>query len=489
MKALGLFKAALWVLAALAVGWGAVRLETERAGVVERVIETPAGDVRLYGPSDGPLVFVAHGFAGSTQLMQTISRDLARAGFAVAAFDFVGHGRHPGLLSADVTRIEGTTQQLVDQTSTIIDAVQGRSGMDGPIALVGHSMATDIIIRAADGRPDVAAIVAISMYSEAVTAEWPSRLLILSGAWETRLRAVAMEAVAQVDPTVDEGETAHKNGVSRRAAYAPMTEHLAVLYSPETLSETRQWLSKAMDHDAKGSPKPLGAAVLAVLIGLTGLASLAARLLPKSAKAPVPLSTGRALAVLLIPVLPAAGASILLGGAVLGIAAVGYLLVYFAVWGGLALLLLARFGRSVQWPDIWGVAMIIAIGLGLFATALDRYGAAFVPTGPRLSLMGLLLIGTLPFMLADRVAMFGAPLWQRGLARALPIGVLLAMMILGPADMGLLFTVLPVLVLFFVVYGTIGHSVAARVGPDAAGVGLGLCLAWAVAASIPLFAG
>ena len=38
--------------------------------------------------SVGPAVIVAHGFAGSIQLMQACSSTLARAGYRVVAFDF-----------------------------------------------------------------------------------------------------------------------------------------------------------------------------------------------------------------------------------------------------------------------------------------------------------------------------------------------------------------------------------------------------------------
>ena len=202
---------ALWLI------WGAValiallalwRLESARSTVVETVFETgsdleagiPTTAVSLYHVGvdpTGPLVVVTHGFAGSRQMMQYISRDLARAGYTVAAFDFLGQGRSSGRMSSDVTRIEGTTQQLVAQTRAVTRAVQAATGSSGPLALLGHSMATDIIVRAAEDLPDVAAIVAISMYSDAVTATSPQRLLVLSGAWETRLRAVALQAIAE----------------------------------------------------------------------------------------------------------------------------------------------------------------------------------------------------------------------------------------------------------------------------------------------------
>ena len=60
-------------------------------------------------------------------------------------------------------------------------------------------------------------------------------------------------------------------------------------------------------------------------------------------------------------------------------------------------------------------------------------------------------------------------------------------MLLAPR-LGIAFTVLPVMVLFWCVYGLAGRWVAARTGPATSGLALGLILAWAIAASTPLVA-
>jgi hypothetical protein len=48
--------------------------------------------------------------------------------------------------------------------------------------------------------------------------------------------------------------------------------------------------------------------------------------------------------------------------------------------------------------------------------------------------------------------------------------------------------VLPVFVLFFLVHGVMGRWIGQRAGATAAGLGLGLCLAWALGVSFPMFA-
>jgi alpha-beta hydrolase superfamily lysophospholipase len=138
---------------------------------------------------------VAHGFAGSRQIMQAYSLHLAQSGYRVLAFDLEGHGRNPRPMSGDVTSVDGTTALLVAETRAVIAAARALP-QAGPVVASGHSMATDIIIRAAiaereQGNP-VAAVVAISMFSEAVTATEPMRLLAISGEWESRLRQAAL---------------------------------------------------------------------------------------------------------------------------------------------------------------------------------------------------------------------------------------------------------------------------------------------------------
>jgi pimeloyl-ACP methyl ester carboxylesterase len=482
----------LWPVVAVLTVFGLVRLEMERTTVSQRMLETPDGAVTLYeqeGAVRGPLVVVTHGFAGSRQMMQYISRDLARAGFTVAAFDFIGHGRSDRLLSPDVTRIEGTTLQLVAQTLRIVDAVRTAEGLTGDMALVGHSMATDIIMRAAKERPEVAAIVAVSMYSDLVSPTFPDRLLILSGEWEGRLRAVARAAVAQVGGAEIEGETVASGAVLRRAVAVPNTEHVAVLFHTLTMLETRRWLQSALGIPDAGATSAQGGAILIVLAGLVILSRSAFSVLPARSVRPAALSARAFVVAILAPVLPAFVAVSFSGGSLLGLAAFGHLLAFLLTWGVVSLAVLWRFDQRPRLPSAQGVVLLLFWALAVFAVAMDRYAAAFLPVGPRLGLMAMLSLGAVPFMLTDQLLVAGAPLWRRVLARALPISVLVASVVALPQDLGLLFTVLPVFVLFYLVYGTMARAVAFRSGPETAGVALGLILAWSIAASTPLFAG
>ena len=114
----------LGLLAFVLIVLSVIRLEGGRSGLEispMRIGATPATLYRRPG-AIGPLVVVAHGFAGSRQLMQAYSLTLAQAGYIVLAFDFEGHGRNPVPMSGDVTSIDGTTALLVAETRRVIAA-------------------------------------------------------------------------------------------------------------------------------------------------------------------------------------------------------------------------------------------------------------------------------------------------------------------------------------------------------------------------------
>ena len=102
--------------------------------------------------------------------------------------------------------------------------------------------------------------------------------------------------------------------------------------------------------------------------------------------------------------------------------------------------------------------------------------------------MALMALGTVPLMLADRVLLAGARWWQRGVARFTVLFTLSGAVALSPTELGLTFTVLPVYVLFVAVYGALAYWIEARRGAGGLGLGAGVALAWAIAASTPLFA-
>jgi pimeloyl-ACP methyl ester carboxylesterase len=475
------------VLAALSL-W---QLEAQRAALERSQLsvgETPVTRIAQPG-SDGPVVVIAHGFAGSRQMMQAYGHDLARAGYRVWAFDFEGHGRHPRPMSGDVESIDGTTRLLVEQTRAVVDAAMMAEGWQGKVALLGHSMATDIIIRTAIDDPQIGPVVAISAFSKAVTATAPDTLLLITGAWEPGLRGFARDAVAMVDPQAGEDETARAGEVIRRAVVAPLAEHVAVLHSRAGRAEAVAWLDAAYGRASDIAVRATGPWFLALMAAIVALAAPLSRLLPERAP-PVPgaLSLGRFALVVGVPAALAPLLAVQVETRLLPVLVADYLALHLAIYGLCQLALLWWLGRRPEGLRPVAVLALLAWGLGVFGFVLDRYGANFWPTPERLVIIAALSLGALPFMLGDAVLARGAVLWQRITAR---LGFLLSLALAVLLDTERLFflaMIAPVILLFFLTFGLMGRWVAARAGAASAGVALGLILAWALGVSFPLFA-
>lgn len=470
------------------------QLERGRVGLLISSFDAGTTPVTLYQlPSEtGPIVVVAHGFAGSRQIMQAYALPLAQAGYRVLAFDFEGHGRNPTPMSGDVTSVNGTTALLVAETRRVI-AKARTLPESGQIAVLGHSMATDILVRASiaetkAGSP-LDAVVAISMFSQAVTAEEPARLLIISGEWESFLRQFGLDAVRLVDPNAGEGDLAMAGNVTRRAVVAPAVEHVGVLFSPASVDAARGWLDATFARESTVTAGDRGWWVLALLAGIVIGFHPIVSLLPKTPSAPQT-STRRFLLATLVPSITTPFVITPIYENFLPVLVADYLMLHLALFGFLQLAILWK-SPGMQWAlQILPAAALALWGIVVFGLALDRYAASFWPTPERLPIIAALCLGTIPFMIADsHVTGAGrGALWRRFTARIAIFGSLGIAATLDPENLTFVLIVLPVFVLFFVVHGLMGRWIGRQSGTIAAGLGLGLCLAWALGVSFPLFA-
>ncbi|GLS88777.1 alpha/beta hydrolase [Cypionkella aquatica] len=469
------------------------QLERARAGLQISDLRIGTTPVTLYqrAPS-GPVIVVAHGFAGSRQIMQSYSLALAQAGYRVLAFDFEGHGRNPKPMSGDVTAIDGTTALLVAETRRIIAYARSLPG-DNRVGLLGHSMATDIIIRASiaevESNQPVQAVVAISMFSQAVTADSPQQLLVISGQWESFLRKAGLDAARQVNPAAAEGAVVGSGPTRRATMVAPGVEHVGVLFSTSAVQAAQDWFDTSFKHTSATKPTPRGWWILALLDGIVlGLYPLAANL-PAGPTAPA-IPTRRFLLAILIPLALTPLLITPVYRNFLPVLVADYLMLHLAVFGALQLALLRIWPRRPSTAAALSALVLALWGIAVFGLALDRYAANFLPTPQRLPIIAALCLGTIPCMLADsHLTQAGrAPIWRRVAARLALFASLIMAALLRPDDLTFVLIVLPVFALFFLVHGLMGRWVGQRAGAWAAGVGLGLCLAWALGVSFPLFA-
>lgn len=234
--------AALIAIVALERADGDVRVEAKTFGHVPVRVHHPASG------ATGPVVVIAHGFAGSQQLMQSFAFSLARSGHVAVTYDLSGHGRNPEPLSGSVVEVEGATARLLAELQDVI--ATARPLGDGGVVLFGHSMASDIVVRAAMGNPDVVATIAVSMFSPTVTATEPRNLLVITGEWEGMLTEEALRVLRLMQPDAVAGQTYGTAENRRRAVVAPHVEHASVLFSSAAMAETVAWVKGVSPESA-----------------------------------------------------------------------------------------------------------------------------------------------------------------------------------------------------------------------------------------------
>ena len=459
---------------------------------------TPATVTRMPGITSAPAVVIAHGFAGSRPLMEGFALTLARAGYIVVSYDLLGHGRNPVPMSGDVTVVSGTTQVLMDELARVSDAALALPGADGRLALVGHSMASDIVVRQTVRDARVGAVVALSMFSLAVTKDQPRNLLVVAGEWEPLLAAEAEKALHLADPSARLGQTVGSpaQGTGRRALLAPNVEHVGILFSRTTLAETRDWINASFANSITAEVPLRGGWIVLLLMSVVALGWPLAGALRRfrADEPPIRLPRNSFLAAILIPALATPLALWPLEVRFLPVLVADYLAVHFAVFGFSALALLAVFGglrKGGAWTALAVSAPVALFGIALFGTTLDRYAASFVPVAGRIPVVLAIAVGAVPFMLADAVLTEGgrAPLWRVVVVRGLALASLGLAVALDFEGLFFLIIILPIILLFFLMFGTVAGWVGrATWRPGAAGIGLGLFLAWALAVTFPMFA-
>ena len=498
------------LVALIAIASALWRLDAAGAGVTVATIDvdgTPATVFRPASGPPGPVVVIAHGFAGSQQLMRSFALTFARNGYVAVTFDFLGHGRNPEPLAGSITEEHGATRALVAETARVAAVARGLG--DGRLAVLGHSMASDIVVRFAQSSPDVAATIALSMFSPVVTATTPANLLVIVGDWEGMLKQEALRAiglaVAPAEPRagITYGDVAQ--GTGRRAAFSPHVEHASVLYSQASTREAVDWLDQTFDVPRSEGPvlDGRGPWILLLVAGVVALAWPLSALLPRVAVPAVGAGLGwrRLWPALLVPMIATPLLLRVLPTHFLPVLVGDYLAAHFAMYGALTaacLLWMCRSGGFGMPATISPAAFVAAaaaiVGFGFVALVwpIDRFVTSFVPGPGRIVLVLAMLAGTLVFFLSDEWLTRGARA-ARGAYVAAKLAFLISLAIAVALDFERLFfliIIIPVIVLFFLVYGLFSTWVYGRTGhPLVAGIANAVAFAWAIGVTFPLLAG
>ena len=495
----------LLAIIAILVGLFQLRDASEGLTVTRSTVgETP---ITIFKPrSDGPapVVVIAHGFAGSQQLMQPFAQTLAQNGYIAVTFDFLGHGRNPLPMRGDITEGETITAALLRELTDVTASARRLPGSDGRVAVLGHSMASDIVVRFAQANPDVEATVAVSVFSPGVTPTSPRNLLVIVGAIEPvmlqneGLRIVNLSAGGSAVA----GETygAFRDGTARKLALARGVEHIGVLYSHDSMVEALRWINAAFDRQQEGFIDTRGRWLALIFAGIVALAWPLSTLLPiaceeyagsnpnwkrllLSAFAPAVLTP------LILWKMPTDFLPILLGD---------YLTLHFLLYGALTAAITLYAHRSADQPRTTHVSWkavafaggaVAAYNIVAFGLPIDTYVFSCFPIAPRIPLISAIACGALPYFIADEWLTRGQNR-RRGAYALTKFCFLLSLAIaiaLNPMKLFFLAIIAPAILLLFLAFGLISRwSYAATHHPLPGALANAAVFAWGIAVTFPM---
>lgn len=492
------------LLAVLMIGGSVLRLRDASRGLT--VTRTTVDDIpaTVYAPADGhpaPVVVIAHGFAGSQPLMQPLATTLARAGQIAITFDLPGHGRNPQPLPGGLRDQPTMAAALIEALEKVIDHARWLPQADGRLALLGHSMASDLVVRQGMDDPTIAATIALSLFVPRADSRAPRNLLIIDGALEPQplidqgLASLAESAGGRPQPGRLYGR--FEDGTARRLVLARGAEHIGVLYARDSLDAAVEWLGQVFGTHPDGWRDDRGGTLALLFGGLLLLAWPLSSRLPVLSRPAGGLALGR-WPLLQVAGLPAIATPLLLWPLPhdwLPLLLGGYLAMHFSLYGLLMALLLRQRGHALPVlaaPDRRGWLSLAAVLAGTavaFGFALDSWVASTAPIAARLPLIAVMAIGLLPFFVVDEWMTRGPRPAVGGylLSKLLLFASLLLAVLLNPGELFFLIVIVPVLLLLFVVFGSLGGWIAARTGqPLIAAVCNALLFGWLLAVSFPV---
>lgn len=458
------------------------------AGLIKRTLlreSVPLTFLVRKGEANVPGVVVAHGFAGSRQLMVGYAHVLAQAGYGVMLLDIDGHGGNgrPLQWGSDTLQanLDAAYAELVVQPE-----------VDGDhIALLGHSMGSGAVMSAGIRQAErYQATVAISPTDAQVTADRPRNLLLQAGTLEPPFLANAQRLLARAGG-------ANENiaeGLARRLVVIPNVEHITILFSSASHQAALSWLDEVFGRET--------AVVYRDSRFVWYLAHLASWLVLAVAIAPLlpvrEAEDGRTrrnwLGLIIGPLLAAIVVSLLnrpfdlssLGGMLIS----GALAIWFLLFG-LGWLLAASPIHHIYIPKpsrndlIWGMVLFGFLSLAFGALAQLTWLPWMMNT-PRLLRWPLLAAAVLPWQLASGAAQQGlgwrGRLWH-WLAQSIAIVFGLALMVALTPDFSFVLLLLPLMPVILAVLGIGGYMVKRL---WAVALGNGLFFGWLLAAVFPL---
>ncbi|MFO7538586.1 MAG: alpha/beta fold hydrolase [Chloroflexota bacterium] len=466
------------------VAWLQVR--AGERGLIIRTFQVEGVPLRYMVPEEAtavPGVLIAHGFAGSQQLMLGYGTVLAQAGYGVILWDFDGHGANPRPLDR-----EG--EALLHNIATAYETLVAQPEVDaGRIALLGHSMGSGAVMTAAVEQPELyRAVVAVSPTGADISPEQPPNLLLQAGELESRFADNARDLLARAGGENDDMAGGH----ARSFLLIPRAEHITILFNPLSHAAALDWFNETVDHETR---RPFtdrrmvwyGLHLLDWLLLVTAVSPLLANSMPAQPGQLRGLWYG--LGLLLAPFLAALLLALL--GRMMDLSTMGGLLVGGALglWFWLFGLVWLAAGFRPSWPGgrdlLWGLLLFALLWLAFGSLAQFTWLPWWL-TPERLLRWPLLAIACLPWNLAAGLAQQGASPWPRfywwfGQSSLIIMG-LIATIALTPA-VGFIMLLLPAIPIVLGLMSVMGGAIDR---PWAYALGNALFFGWVITAVFPL---
>ena len=424
---------------------------------------------------------ICHGYAGSKEMMRQLAFDISNAGSNAVIFDFIGHGSNSQKLVNNPTELSGTTQQLVNQLIGIINFLKTKYGSEIKINLIGHSMASDIVIRASENQ-NISSIAAISPYSTKVTSNFPKDLLLTSGQFERHLRKHALKFTQLVDPGADENIEYSNGSIRRKASYTKNTGHVSVIYSPHTGRDIIEWF------DLTNYDRSIWTThIIWILLGLTIITYGLSRLQFSKTKYEEKqrLSSVR-LTIVSIASLAIALCSSLIDYQVVSIFGFGSVAAYFGL-NGLAILILCKETRDNSKDFDFYSFLKLVVAFSFLTILINYFIGSYSISSHRLYAFLIMIAPITIFCIAIENLIAISSTTLAVFIRIMPIIGFSILLAIFPEKYGVMFTTVPIYIFYFLVFGYIGKIQRNRIGSYTTGATNGIFLTFAFAATNPIF--
>ncbi|MBP5974130.1 alpha/beta hydrolase [Brasilonema sp. CT11] len=467
--------------------WGVITAQT---GLLVRHLNREGVPMLYVAPRNAekiPGVLIAHGYAGSKQLMLGYAHVLAHAGYAVMLWDFNSHGANAKPLE------RGSLQQNLDVAyAAILEQPEVDSSR---LAMLGHSMGSGAVMSAGiENVNRFAATVAVSPTGAAVTPKAPRNLQLQAGSWEGAFVGNAQRLLKAAG-----GENENlAAGRGRQLVVIPNAEHITILFRNPSHQAAKNWLDSTFgvqrtSHyvDRRMIWYFLHLFAWLALLGAVASMKEDTGKFSTSSKTSLRFFSGlRSWGGLLIAPFVASGVLVLLspsgdinslGGLLVG----GAVSIWFGVAGLVWLAVMFRLPRPTLRTVGLGIALFVVLWIAFGAMAQVVWLQWWLIPA-RLKLFPLMSIVCFPWFLASGVAQQDVGvgkliLWWLGQSVILIGGFILVLYLLP--ELSFIFLLLP---LFPLIIGIFSYACSLYKEIWSYALGSALLFGWILAAAFPL---